>query len=488
MTTTLQNLLEVFQYQPERPVIFSSGVFLVLFTAFLAGYWLCYRKTNLRLIYVLLFSCYFYYLSSGLYLLVLLGTILTDYYLSLKIHQAQNITLKKLYLYLAIFISLGVLFFFKYTNFFAENIAWLTNKEFSPFNIILPIGVSFYTFQSLSYLIDIYRKEIEPRKNILDYAFYMTFFPHLVAGPIVRAKLFLPQIRAKVRIGHTNTQKGLYFITKGLTKKALIADFISQYVDVVFASPESYTGMELALAVYAYALQIYCDFSGYSDMAIGIAWLMGYDLGINFKNPYRSENITDFWRRWHISLSHWLRDYLYIGLGGGRVPNWRKNLNLFLTMLIGGFWHGAAWKFVFWGAMHGIALILQKEFSKIKHPVASIFGNKAIATLLTFHFVVVLWIFFRADSFATASTMIQSIFTTWDWAYASVLLENRTSIVLLTFLPLIYQVWDSSFFKKVNETYLSCPIWMKYLALAILTQLVVQFHQEEVQPFIYFQF
>ncbi|MFQ3575313.1 MAG: MBOAT family O-acyltransferase [Cytophagales bacterium] len=488
MTTIFQNILEIFQYQQDRPVIFSSGVFLVLFTVFLAIYGLLYKKTNLRLIYVLLFSCYFYYLSSGLYLLVLLGTILTDYYLSLKIHQSQNPKTKKFYLFLAVFISLGVLFFFKYTNFFAENLAWISGNEFQPFDIILPIGVSFYTFQSLSYLIDIYRNEIEPRKNILDYAFYMTFFPHLVAGPIVRAKLFLPQIRAKVRICHTNTQKGLFFITKGLAKKALIADFISQYVDLVFASPESYTGMEITLAIYAYALQIYCDFSGYSDMAIGIAWLMGYDLGINFKNPYRSENITEFWRRWHISLSHWLRDYLYIGMGGSRVPNWRKNINLFLTMLIGGFWHGAAWKFVFWGAMHGVALILQKEMAKLKSPVMNIFSNKIFSTLLTFHFVILLWVFFRAESFATAWKMIELVFITWDWAYATVLFENRTAVVLLTIIPLIYQVWDYSMFEKLNNFYLKCPILIKYVALILLAQLVVQFHQEEVQPFIYFQF
>lgn len=442
-----------------------------------------------RLSYVLLFSCLFYYKSSGWYLLVLLGTIFTDYFLSLLIYNVKNPVQKKFYLILSLAISLGVLFYFKYTNFLLSNISLITGKSYDWINIILPIGISFYTFQSISYLVDVYKGEIRPRKNMLDYCFYMTFFPHLVAGPIVRAKLFLPQIRAKLRISNSTTNKGLYFITKGLIKKALIADYIAGYNDLVFLNPENYAGVEILMAIYGYALQIYCDFSGYSDMAIGIAWIMGYDLGINFNSPYKALNITDFWRRWHMSLSLWLRDYVYIPLGGGRVPTWRKDLNLFLTMLIGGFWHGASWKFVFWGAMHGGALVVQKHLSEQGwFKKFYFFDLKPVAVFCTFHFVVLLWVYFRAENFEVATHMIGKVFLDFDWSFVNVFIQNRTAIFVMIVLGLIYQLINLSWIERLKSFYLNSNFWIKMLVLLITIQLVIQFKSEVVQPFIYFQF
>lgn len=485
----MQKLHDLFSFTPDRPLIFSSGEFFVLFFVFICIYGVIYKNVVARLSYVLLFSCLFYYKSSGLYVLVLLGTIFTDYFLSLLIYNQTNLIKKRIYLVLSLVISLGVLFYFKYTNFLLSNIGFFTGMPVKWLDIVLPIGISFYTFQSISYLVDVYKGEIKPQRNVLDYCFYMTFFPHLVAGPIVRAKLFLPQIRAKLKICNTTTNRGLYFIIKGLVKKALIADYIAGYNDLVFLNPENYGGFEILIAIYGYALQIYCDFSGYSDMAIGIAWIMGYDLGINFNSPYQAQSITEFWRKWHISLSLWLRDYVYIPLGGGRVPAWRKDFNLFLTMLIGGFWHGASWKFVFWGAMHGAALVIQKHLSeKTWFKKMYIFDFKPLAIVLTFHFVVLLWVYFRAESFEVASMMIAKVFSDFQWSFISIFVQNRTAVFVMIILGLFYQIVRIGWIDKIKTLFLYSNFWLKILVLLVTIQLVIQFKTEVVQPFIYFQF
>jgi len=336
--------------------------------------------------------------------------------------------------------SLGLLAYFKYTNFILFNWAEIAGGNFQPLDIFLPIGISFYTFQSISYVIDVYWKKLEPTKNILDYAFFLSFFPQLVAGPIVKAHDFLPQINKFKIVSKEEVYSGIWLIMIGLIKKAIIADYISQYNDLVFASPETYSGFENLMAIYGYTLQIYCDFSGYSDMAIGLSRILGYDLGINFNFPYKALNITDFWRRWHISLSTWLRTYIYIPLGGNRGKKWKTYLNLMLTMLIGGLWHGANWKFVFWGAMHGIALAVHKATKKILDKIPNNIFSNFFSWFLTFHFVIFLWIFFRTtdlkkeyvatevvngteqevvktetiDAFNVAWLMVDRIFTNWD--------------------------------------------------------------------------
>jgi len=234
--------------------------------------------------------------------------------------------------------------------------------------------------------------------NILDYAFFLSFFPQLVAGPIVKANLFLPQLKKPITIKKEEVYAGLWLIMVGLFKKAVIADYISQYNDLVFGDPTHYSGFENLMAVYGYTLQIYCDFSGYSDMAIGLGKIMGFDLGINFNFPYKAKNITDFWRRWHISLSSWLRDYLYIPLGGNRKGKVRMYVNLFITMFLGGLWHGASWKFVFWGAWHGVALAIHKATKSLLDKIPNKLPSNAVSWFVTFHFVIFLWIFFRANN------------------------------------------------------------------------------------------
>ena len=301
-----ERLLHLLTYHSDEPMIFSSGLFLMVFLCFTFIYMLLQRTLTLRLLFVTAFSYYFYYKSSGLYFGLLAVVTLSDYIIArvLSVHRSKWLVA------LSLFIDLGLLGYFKYTNFFAGMWAQMVGSNFQPWDIFLPVGISFFTFQSMSYVIDVYRGDLKPLPSLLDYAFYVSFFPQLVAGPIVRARDFAPQIHKPLEITSQMFAQGCYFIAIGLFKKAVISDYISlNFVDRIFDNPSLYSGVENLLGVYGYTLQIYCDFSGYSDMAIGIALLLGFRFPMNFNAPYRSESITDFWRRWHISLSSWIRDY-----------------------------------------------------------------------------------------------------------------------------------------------------------------------------------
>ena len=404
-----------FTYNPEHPLLFNSSLFLGLFLVFYLVYILTKKHTHFRTVYVTLFSLFFYYKAGGNYFVLLILSSLMDYYFAGQIHRSENPTTRKTFLAISMVTNLGLLGYFKYTNFLIDSFNTLLQGHFALQDIVLPIGISFYTFQTMSYTIDVYRREIVPAKSFLDFAFFVCFFPQLVAGPIVRAKDFIPQIYQKLSLTKEETSLALFLIIGGLLKKAVISDYISlNFVDRVFDAPNSYSAFENLLAVYGYSLQIYCDFSGYSDMAIGLALLMGFTLPINFRTPYQSVNITEFWHRWHISLSTWLKDYLYISVGGNRqgtfwgyffpivffgatvwwgvimyattpIPLYialgavvvfalsilvsknrkkalRSSFNQMTTMLLGGLWHGANLRFIVWGALHGMALALHKTY------------------------------------------------------------------------------------------------------------------------------
>ena len=475
-------------------MLFNSGQFLFFFILFLIAYSFLYNNKLSRTLFVLGFSFFFYYKASGWYLIVLLITLAVDYLLAHAIYKAKQQKYRTLWLIFSLCTSLGLLAYFKYTNFFLENWALLSGNDFEPLDIFLPIGISFYTFQTLSYIIDVYKRELTPTNNFLDYAFYMCFFPHLVAGPIVRAKFFLPQLKSKIIMNPEEIQRGFFLIMQGLFKKAVLADYISQYNDLVFAAPGTYSGFENLMAVYGYTLQIYCDFSGYSDMAIGIGLLLGFNLGINFNKPYQALSITDFWRRWHISLSAWLRDYLYISLGGNRKGKVRQYINLFITMLLGGLWHGPSWKFVFWGGMHGLGLSIHKFWKKFVMPgeFESKWGSKIynlFSWFITFHFVVFLWVFFRANDFNTAWTMITQITSDFDMAYLSPFWDVRYLFVVLTLVGFAIHAIPAKLYPQMEKLYIKkVPFIIKAAAFVLLIQLCLQFRSESVQPFIYFQF
>ena len=483
-----QKILQELTYQPNAPLIFSSALFLYLFVGFLAIYLLLYKHTRLRILYLTLFSFYFYYKSSGLYFILLLTLTISDFNIAHFIQRSNKKCLRTFLLITSLTINLGKLAYFKYTNFLFDSFYKLLNQPFENFNIFLPVGISFFTFQSLSYTIDIYRGKIEPLKKLSDYAFYLTFFPQMVAGPIVRAADFIPQIHKTPFVSKDDFGRAIFLIAGGLFKKAVISDYISlNFVDRIFENPLLYTGFENLMGVYGYALQIYCDFSGYSDMAIGIALLLGFKLNINFDSPYQSASITEFWRRWHISLSSWLRDYLYISLGGNRKGKIRTYINLLITMLLGGLWHGAALRFIIWGAIHGVVLAIEKMWMSVVKVPANKF-TRFLGIIVTFHIVCFSWIFFRADNMEIVSQVLNQIFLNFHPEIIGNFIHGYKLVVILMLsgfmLHFIPKSIENSFGSLVNRS----PFVLKVVYLSLIIILVIQIRSSEIQPFIYFQF
>lgn len=483
-----QNIWEQLQYDPTAPMIFSSGLFWVLFILFIPVYAMLKRSRWQMIVFVVLFSLYFYYKSSGLFFLMLLGTSLVDWLVSRWMAKLRGQRARLALMWTSIILSLSILGYFKYANFFLWNWNAMVGANFQPLDIILPVGISFYTFQSISYVVDVYKRKIRPTRTWLEYLFFLSFFPALVAGPIVRADYFLPQLEKNKSATTAEIWGGLWLIIIGIFKKAIVADYISQYNDLIFNDPSLYTGVQTLMGVLGYTMQIYCDFSGYSDMAIGIALIMGFKLGLNFDSPYQSRNLTEFWRRWHISLSSWLRDYLYIPLGGNRKGTFRTYLNNFLTMLIGGLWHGAAWKFVFWGAMHGVGLAVHKACKPILKKIPDNWFTIFIFWLITFVYVSLLWVFFRAASFSDSVLIIQNIFVDFQWNQIPQFFEVRMVWCIMMLALIVAHFVPQRWADKVQMAYVGAPWIIKVLVFVAVVQLVIEFMSEEVAPFIYFQF
>ncbi len=355
---------------------------------------------------LLVASAVFYGSHTPWHLLILAAPSLIDFACALRIEDSNDALTRRRWLILSLVSNLGLLAYFKYADFFADSIGALFGVSTVPLGLALPLGISFFTFKTLSYTIDVYRREIPACRSMWRYAMFVSYFPELVAGPIVRASVFLPQMSRALTPSLERATVGLQLILLGVTKKLFVADRLATLVNPVFATPEAYSQFTVASAIVAYSLQIYCDFSGYSDIAIGVSRIIGFDLPENFNMPYLATSITEFWRRWHITLSQWLRDYLYIPLGGNRKGARRMYINLMLTMLLGGLWHGAAWTFVAWGLLHGTGLAVHKlwttHVSHGRRPFHGVFGWMA-----TYAFVCTAWVFFRAADFATAMTMLR---------------------------------------------------------------------------------
>lgn len=487
-------LLDVLSYQPKEPMIFSSGVFLLLFLGFTFIYMLLQRQLKPRLLFVTLFSYYFYYKSSGFYFWLLALVTVSDYILAGLIDRHRsNKRLSQCLVTLSLLVDLGLLGYFKYTNFFAGMIAQMLGNNFQPWDIFLPVGISFFTFQSLSYTIDVYRGTLKPLPSLLDYAFYVSFFPQLVAGPIVQASDFAPQIRRPIVITNEMFARGVYFIIIGLFKKAVISDYISlNFVDRIFDNPTLYSGLENLLGIYGYAMQIYCDFSGYSDMAIGIALLLGFHFPINFNAPYRSTSITDFWRRWHISLSTWIRDYIYISFGGNRKGKVRQYINLLLTMLLGGLWHGASLNFVAWGGMHGIALVAHKILrTEVLHHGRNYESHgwrRWGAMLLTFHFVCLAWVFFRNTTFSGSWTMLGRVITDFHPELLGQVISGYRYVLLLMLFGYVSHFFPDRWQERCINTLAHTNVVVDAMLIVVVIYIIIQVKSSAIQPFIYFQF
>lgn len=358
-------ILESFVYSEKNPLLFNSGFFLYFFCFFLMAYALFFKTSKARIYFLTLFSLYFFYKASNWYVGFIVLAAIVDFKLSNLIYSMSLGLKRKLLLWISIFLNLLLLFTFKYTDFFIGMMNDIGNNQINLLKLALPVGISFYTFENLSYTLDVYDGKVKPLNKFIDYLFFLSFFPKLMMGPIVRAKDFLPQIAKKPSVTNVQIGEGLYLITAGIIKKVIISDYINaNFVRIIFDNPSAHSGAECLMALYGYAMVIYCDFSGYSDMAIGMAKWIGFEININFLSPYQSSSITEFWKRWHMSLSSWLKDYLYIRwLGGNKKGKIRTRINLIITMLLGGFWHGASWNFIFWGALHGVALVLDKMFN-----------------------------------------------------------------------------------------------------------------------------
>ncbi|MBI2135944.1 MBOAT family protein [Candidatus Woesearchaeota archaeon] len=430
--------------------------------------------------------------------MLLLISIVMDYYLGKIIALTKNDAKRKFYFIISLIANLGMLSIFKYTNFFIEIMNYSgailkTGFSFPTLNIILPIGISFYTFESLSYTFDIYQRKLKPCKSLIDYAMFITFFPHLVAGPIVRARDFLPQLKKKISFIPENFKYGLTLVCWGLVKKVVFADNIAIFVNQFFADPTKFTGsVPIMLGALGFGIQIYCDFSGYSDIAIGLARILGIYIKINFDKPYLSLNVSEFWKRWHISLSTWLRDYLYISLGGNRNGKIMTYIYLMITMILGGLWHGAAWNFLVWGAYQGFLLAAHKLSQDLKINMLYWLGGvrKYLHLIITQYFVFLGWLIFRISKTEYLSYSIIK-YITFDLTDVSAELSvlwtsyQLSFIFIILFIILhIYTIFNRDIFDKISSQ--DNFYWGIYLFLACLSLFFLA--PTQANPFIYFQF
>lgn len=487
-------LFALLGYDPAAPLLFNTSLFFYLLLGFSLFYFLLSgrRTDGVRLLYVTAFSYYFYYKNAGGYCAILALITLVNYYVARLMDVCERPGARRACVAVAVTFMVGQLAFFKYTNFLLSSLSPLFGSGEVHFDIFLPLGISFFTFQSLSYIIDVYRRQMPAERSLLNFAFFVSFFPTLLSGPILRVRTFLPQLRRPVEVTRRMFGTGLWFILMGLVKKAVLSDYIGEnFVNRIFDNPGLYTGLENLLGLYGYALKLYLDFSGYSDIAIGIALWMGFQIPANFRAPYKSDSITDFWRRWHISLSSWLRDYLYISLGGNRCARWRMYLNLFLTMLLGGLWHGASWNFIVWGSVHGVALGAHKYLRGLlghdKHYVSH--GVKRVlAVVLTFHLVAFCWLFFANATFDASLLMLTQIFTQFHPEVFGQFLSAYPEVTALIVLGFVLHYLPSSWNARAEELMgrASLPLQAAFAVLVIF--LVVQVKGSELQQFIYLQF
>lgn len=461
-------------------MLFTEPLFIVFFLCVFVVHWTL-QGHEVRKFFLLAASYVFYSAWDWRFCSLIMISTVIDFVVGGYLGRNPVSPRRRLVLIVSLVANLGILGFFKYFNFFVESANSLLGIESGrTLYIILPVGISFFTFQSMSYTIDIYRKKMKPVARFTDFALFVSFFPQLVAGPIVRAEQFLPQLETRKRFGQIAFQSALMLFLIGFIKKACISDNIAPIIDPVFANPEQYTALSTWIATLFYAVQIYCDFSGYTDMAIAAAALLGYTLTLNFNFPYFASNIAQFWQRWHISLSSWLRDYLYISMGGNRAGQFKLYRNLMITMLLGGLWHGAAWTFVTWGALHGIALVAHRYVSeRLAIPEAI---GKSLGIVATMYWVCLAWIFFRCTSMSNALTMAKAYVT--FQSPGEIALDG---ILLLWLIPLVVAHWVAS---RVDlpEKSKGIPDWAFSAGLGVAIVAALLFVPQHTKPFIYFQF
>jgi alginate O-acetyltransferase complex protein AlgI len=487
-------------------MLFNTLAYARFFALVFVAYWLLARHKAFRLIFLLGASYAFYAHWDWRFLPLIIGSSTLDYWLALRIDREQDDRARRRWLVLTVACNLGLLGFFKYWNFGAETAAALAAslglREPGPsawaMQLALPVGISFYTFESMSYVIDVYRRSMPPCRSYLRYLLFVAFFPHLVAGPIVRPAQLLPQFDREPVLDAKRGGAALFLVAVGLFKKVAIGDYLAlNLVDRVFDRPVAFSALETLVGVYGYALQIYCDFSGYTDIALGSAALLGIELNENFRSPYQSADLQEFWRRWHISLSTWLRDYLYVPLGGSRGTAAKTYRNLLITMVLGGLWHGASWNFVLWGLLHGAALAATRAWQRRREAEGATPGpraadaagvhadplRRALGVLLTFHYVCFAWVFFRADSFAKAIAVLKQIGTLTTFH------PNLPAPVLAALAAgAIGHALPDDAFARLRERFADLPAPAQGALLFAAAVALREVSTSASVPFLYFQF
>ncbi len=542
-------------YSENSPLLFTQLYFWVFFALVMGGYSLVYKHTARRNVFLFLVSLFFYYKTSGFYFIILLFSTVVDFFIGRAIYRNKVNWQRQTLVALSVVVNLFVLGYFKYAYFVADFLHELTGIDIEVVNtfalwtnsalgtnfifekILLPVGISFFTFQTISYSVDIYRGHIKPVKNILDFGFYVSFFPQLVAGPIVRASEFIPQLYAPYQLTKQRAGLAVFWILNGLLKKLFLADYLAvQFIDRVFDNPQLYSGFETLSALFGYSLQVYADFSGYTDVAIGIAMLLGFTLPKNFNSPYKASSVAEFWRRWHLSLSTWLRDYLYIPLGGNRAGSpasyiivfaffvmialivgspvlsvalgvlfaagfvamrysaatarWvNTNINLMLTMVLGGLWHGSSWNFVTWGTLNGVGLVVYKNWKKIS-PWAdkTRWYNRAIGLVITLSFITFTRAWFRSPTWDGAIEILAKIPGDFGWSTIGGVLSGNWKFFLVLIVGYLIHWIPSRYKTQLQQRVSTAPVWALFLMSLLSVVVIYQILSAEVQPFIYFAF
>ena len=487
-------------------MLFNSLPFVIFFPVVTALFFLLPHK--FRWFLLLAASCFFYMFFKPVYILILAFTIVIDYYAGILLENETNKKRKKKYLIMSLVANIGVLAIFKYYNFLNGNISGLAllfgYKNPIPFlKIALPIGLSFHTFQAMSYTIEVYRGHQKAERNFGIYALYVMFYPQLVAGPIERPQNMLHQFHEKKYFNYNNAVAGIRLMVWGMFKKAVIADRLATVTDPIFNDPHGYPASSILIACVFFSFQIYCDFSGYSDIALGSARVMGFDLMKNFDRPYSAKNIPEFWRRWHISLSTWFKDYLYIPLGGSRVKEWRRHFNIFVVFLVSGLWHGANWTYIIWGSLHGTYMVFGTMTAHIRNKIRNIIGlakvkwlDNGIQKLITFLLVTIAWIFFRANTVPDAFYMVRKLPMAIG-ELAGVLKHSFTlvmpiadaRVVMCVVVILIMELVHTMQKKRSMNTLLqNQPRYVRWCVYYFFVFMVIYFGVFHNRQFIYFQF
>ena len=478
-------------------MLFNSIQYLIFFPIVVGLYFAIPHRY--RWVLLLGASYYFYMSWKPEYIILIIISTLIDYYAGLQMGRTADKAKRKRFLILSLLSNLGILFGFKYFNFFNDSLRTIFNQfnifyNVPAFEVLLPVGISFYTFQTLSYSIDVYRGQKKPETHLGIFALYVAFFPQLVAGPIERSTQLLPQFYKQYEFDYQRVTDGLKLMAWGFFKKIVIADRLAVVVDTVYNNPTEHTGIPLIIATYFFAFQIYCDFSGYSDIAIGSAQILGFDLMQNFRQPYFAKSVAEFWQRWHISLSTWFRDYLYIPLGGNRVSQGRWYSNLMIVFLVSGLWHGANWTFVIWGGLHGLYLLCSLWTKSFRAKIGDTFQGKRLArrykyvqVLITFHLVVFAWIFFRAnsvtDAIYIASNLLHFSLQPIDIGLST--FELIVVIMAILIMEFVHLVQREGSARRMLATQ---PVWFRWSVYYALVFSILMFGKFGINEFIYFQF